>query len=352
MTDFTRRLLKWYARSGRHDLPWQRDVTPYRVWVSEIMLQQTQVNTVIPYFERFMQRYPDVVSLAQAGQDEVLHYWSGLGYYSRARNLHKTARIVAGDLNGYFPDNMEQLVKLPGIGRSTAAAILALSMGQPQAILDGNVKRVLCRYYAVREWPGATATLKHLWQLAEQHVSKTRPADYTQAIMDLGATLCTRTRPDCDQCPVQAGCLARRKGLQYELPHRKPDKAVPVRQTAFIMIRNDNGEILLQKRPPAGVWGGLWGFPECPVDTDISEWVARIYGFRVNSLRHEPGLRHTFSHFHLDIIPVSMKLASHQPQVRNDHDLYWFNPLGDNKPIGMAAPVSRLVSRHFQTEEV
>lgn len=349
MADFTRQLLRWYARHGRHDLPWQSDVTPYRVWVSEIMLQQTQVNTVIPYFKQFMQRFPDVTSLAQADLDEVLHLWSGLGYYSRARNLYKTACVIVEECNSSFPDTIDQLVKLPGIGRSTAAAILALSMDQPRAILDGNVKRVLCRYHAIREWPGATATLKQLWGLAEQYVSKTRPAEYTQAIMDLGATLCTRTRPDCGICPVHTGCQARRKGLQNEIPGRKPKNKIPVKQTAFIMIQNNSGEILLQKRPPAGIWGGLWGFPECPVDTDIPEWVQQNFGLKVNSPRHEPGLRHTFSHFHLDITPVRMRLESLQDQVRNGHDLYWFSPLGDNRPVGMAAPVRKLVSRHFQS---
>ena len=349
MTDFTRQLLKWYKRSGRHDLPWQQDITPYRVWVSEIMLQQTQVNTVIPYFERFIRHYPDVASLAGADMDEVLHLWSGLGYYSRARNLYKAAQIIKREFSGVFPDRLEQLIKLPGIGRSTAGAILALSMNQPQAILDGNVKRVLCRYYAVREWPGSTATQRHLWQLAEQHVSRTHPADYTQAIMDLGATLCTRSKPDCGTCPLQAGCLARREGLQNDLPSRKPANPVPIKQTTFIMIQNETGEILLQKRPPAGIWGGLWGFPECPVDTDIPAWLEQNFGFKVDSVRYEPGLRHTFSHFRLDITPVSMKLVSHPERVEDEPDLYWFRPTGDNRPIGMAAPTRTLVSRHFQT---
>jgi len=349
MTDFTRQLLTWYKRHGRHDLPWQRDVTPYRVWISEIMLQQTQVVTVMPYYERFMQCYPVVESLADADPDEVLHYWSGLGYYSRARNLHKTAQIIKEKFDGSFPGELEQLMQLPGIGRSTAAAILALSMNQPAAILDGNVKRVLSRYHAIREWPGDSSTLKQLWQLAEQHLSKKHPADYTQAIMDLGATVCSRSSPDCGKCPVRSGCLARQEGLQNALPRRKPDRKLPVKQTAFIMIQNDSGAILLQKRPPAGIWGGLWGFPECPADTDVSVWVEQQYGYTVGSIRYEQGLRHTFSHYRLDITPVAMKLVSQQDMARDDQNLYWFSPGGDNRRIGMAAPVRKLVTKHYST---
>lgn len=351
MTDFTRLVLNWYACSGRHDLPWQQDLSPYRVWVSEIMLQQTQVNTVIPYFRRFIERFSDLSGLASANIDEVLHLWSGLGYYSRARNLHKAARIITEELNGEVPDKIDQLINLPGIGRSTAGAILALSMNQAHPILDGNVKRVLCRYYAVKEWPGERQTEKRLWQLAEKHTSINQSADYTQAIMDLGATICTRTNPDCETCPLYSGCLARQMGLQNDMPGKKPKKVIPLRQTRFIMLENATGEVLLQKRPPTGIWGGLWGFPECPVDADISEWMINKFGYTVDSIRYEQGLRHTFTHFRLDIIPVRMKLITRQGQIQDEENLYWFKPVGDNRSIGMATPVRKLVTRHYASAE-
>jgi A/G-specific adenine glycosylase len=351
MTEFSRRLLEWHARAGRHGLPWQRNVTPYRVWISEIMLQQTQVNTVIPYFERFMDRFPDVASLADADLDAVLNLWSGLGYYSRARNLHRTARVIQRELKGGFPVSIDKWLELPGIGRSTAGAILALSMNQAHPVLDGNVQRVLCRYYAIRVWPGERATGQRLWRMAEKLVDRDRPAVYTQAIMDLGATLCTRVNPDCQACPVRSGCRARRLGLQRELPRRKPSKTLPVKRAAFVMVENAAGEILLQKRPPAGIWGGLWGFPECPLDADIARWLEENYGLRAASLRYTPRLRHTFSHFHLEITPVRVQLQSRRHLARDADDLYWFRPAGDNRLIGLAAPVRKLIARHLQPDE-
>jgi A/G-specific adenine glycosylase len=348
MTEFTRRLLKWYRHAGRHDLPWQKHVTPYRVWVSEIMLQQTQVSTVIPYYERFMREYPVLDKLAGADLDTVLHYWSGLGYYSRARNLHRAAQIVMRDHKGQVPGDMEQLLALPGIGRSTAGAILALSMNQVHPILDGNVRRVLCRYHAIREWPGEAATEQRLWRLAERHTSRDRPADYTQAIMDLGALLCTRSRPDCSNCPLRGACRAHRLGAQQELPRKRPRKQVPVRHTAFVMIETTAGELLLQKRPPTGIWGGLWGFPECPADTDIPAWLQSRFGLQVNAIRKEPCVRHTFTHFQLDITPVRMQLLSPPERIRDEPDLCWFRPIGDNKPLGMAAPVRKLMDTYYR----
>ncbi|OGT82923.1 MAG: A/G-specific adenine glycosylase [Gammaproteobacteria bacterium RIFCSPLOWO2_12_FULL_52_10] len=351
MADFSFRLLDWYAVSGRHDLPWQQHVTPYRVWVSEIMLQQTQVSTVIPYYERFMQRFPEISGLAEADLDAVLHIWSGLGYYSRARNLHRTAGIVMREFAGHFPDTIAQLLALPGIGRSTAGAILALSMNQAQPILDGNVKRVLCRYYAIQAWPGEPATTQELWRLAEQLVARDQPAAYTQAMMDLGAMLCTRTNPDCNACPLQSGCQARQLGLQQVLPVRKPRPSLPVKQAAFLIIAKATGEILLQRRPPAGVWGGLWGFPECSVETDISAWLHKEYGLLAASIRFAPSLRHTFTHFHLDITPVRVQLQAPQDRVRDTEDLYWYKLTGDNRLLGMATPVRELISRYNQANE-
>jgi len=351
MTEFARQLLDWHAVSGRHDLPWQQQVTPYRVWVSEIMLQQTQVHTVIPYYRRFLQRFPEISALAGADRDEVLHLWSGLGYYSRARNLHATAQIIQHEYHGRFPDDIDQLVKLPGIGRSTAGAILALSMDQTHPILDGNVRRVLCRYFAIQEWPGAPATTGRLWHIAEQLVPTDQPARYTQAIMDLGALLCTRTRPDCATCPLQSGCEARRSGQQEDLPRRKPKRTLPVKQTVFVMVASAGGELLLQRRPPVGIWGGLWGFPECPVDTDIAAWLNKEYGLQAVSVNYARPLRHTFTHFHLEITPVSVQLRSRRTRVR-DADWYWYNPAGDNKLLGMATPVIDLIANYDQTKRI
>ncbi|MEX2524035.1 MAG: A/G-specific adenine glycosylase [Gammaproteobacteria bacterium] len=339
---FTSELLRWYRQHGRHDLPWQRDVEPYRVWVSEIMLQQTQVQTVIPYYERFMTRFPHVRSLADAPLDDVLHLWTGLGYYARARNLHKAARIIRDEHNGCFPEDRAVLETLPGIGRSTAAAILALSHNRPHAILDGNVKRVLARYHAVPGWPGKKAVENRLWELARAYTPEREAAAYTQAIMDLGATVCTRTKPACEACPVAAGCEARRLGKQEAFPGRKPRNDKPVRHTCFAILEDSRGRILLQKRPPAGVWGGLWSFPECSPDDDVEAWIKQAFGSTVCGLRREDGLRHTFSHFHLDITPVRAVLAETPAAVRDQSDIRWVHP-ADELTIGTAAPVKKLI---------
>ena len=343
MSDFPKRILAWYDKSGRHNLPWQQQPTPYRVWISEVMLQQTQVSTVIPYFQRFMQRFPDVTTLAQADVDEVLHLWSGLGYYSRARNLHRAARVLAGEYRGVFPETLAQLQQLPGIGRSTAGAILSLSRDQAHPVLDGNIKRVLCRYYGILGWPGEGAVAKQLWRLAEQLLVTERPAAYTQAMMDLGATVCIRSKPLCHGCPVREDCVAHRQGLQQILPRKRSRKTLPVKQLQFIMIEGTNGEIMLQQRPPAGIWGGLWGFPECPLGQDVVAWVREHFGFCVNAVASEPVVKHTFTHFHLQITPVRMKLKSAPAGICDRDDLYWFKPGGDNKLLGMAAPVKKLV---------
>ena len=259
---FANRLLDWYEQHGRHDLPWQVRGDPYPVWVSEIMLQQTQVTTVIPYYDRFISQLPRLQDLADAQLDLVLHLWSGLGYYARARNMHKTAKIIADHHNGNFPEKIDELLALPGIGKSTAGAILAQSLGQRHPILDGNVKRVLTRYYCIDGWPGHRETEKRLWQLSDENTPSTNAAEYTQAIMDLGATVCKRSKPDCSICPLQNDCLALLSDEVNSYPRKRIKKELPVKTTTFLLLRNERGEIYLTQRPPAGSWGGLWCLPE------------------------------------------------------------------------------------------
>jgi len=335
------RLLAWFDAHGRKDLPWQAERTPYRVWVSEVMLQQTQVGTVIPYFERFVRRFPDLAALAGADPDEVLHLWSGLGYYSRARNLHRAAGIVARDHGGELPPDLDGLMRLPGIGRSTAGAILALSHGQRHPILDGNVRRVLARYHAVDGWPGQTDVAKQLWALAEKHTPHGRVADYTQAVMDLGAMVCTRARPGCDGCPLAQGCEARRLDTVADFPARRPARAQPVRHTTFIIVRDGSGRVLLEQRPPAGVWGGLWSFPECGEAEDPVGWCRQRLGLDAREVSRLDGLRHTFTHFHLDITPVLLSIDGAGERVRDNGQLRWHRD-GEAR-IGLPAPVARLL---------
>jgi A/G-specific adenine glycosylase len=312
--------------------------------VSEIMLQQTQVKTVIPYFQRFTASFPDIITLANAHEDEVLHHWSGLGYYARARNLHKTSKIISTDYKGVFPEQIEVLISLPGIGRSTAGAILSLSMNQRHPILDGNVKRVFTRYNGIIGWPGERKIEDKLWLLAEQFTPVKEVATYTQAIMDLGATLCTRSKPLCTACPVMKGCFAYENNQQLILPSRRKKKTLPIKQAIFTIIENKHGEVLLEKRPPAGIWGGLWSFPECPVDEDLSKWIKKHYGSTVSGLKEQKTLRHTFSHFHLDIRPVRARLNKGSIMVKDQGDIIWYNPEGKSK-LGMAAPVTRITSQ-------
>jgi A/G-specific adenine glycosylase len=272
--------------------------------VSEIMLQQTQVATVMPYYQRFMARFPDLQSLAGAGLDQVLQHWSGLGYYARARNLHEAARLVAGRYQGAFPESLDAVLTLPGIGRSTAGAILSLASGQRHPILDGNVKRVLARFHAVGGWPGQASVLNRLWALAEGYTPATGVAAYNQAIMDLGATLCTRGRPACGQCPLAADCAARAAGRQRDFPAARPRKDLPVRKTRLLLLSNEAGGILLEQRPPAGIWGGLWSLPEVAHGQPLDAWCREQMGLRVRVIEEWPCVQHTFSHFHLEITPV------------------------------------------------
>ncbi len=342
---FASRLLRWFDEHGRKDLPWQRDIDAYRVWVSEIMLQQTQVTTVIPYFERFMARFPTVVDLAAADIDEVLHLWSGLGYYARARNLHRAAQRVAEELNGQFPATPEALEALPGIGRSTAAAIAAIACGKRAAILDGNVKRVLARFHAVPGHPGQTQTLKALWAHAEAHTPEDRIAHYTQAIMDLGATVCTRVRPACTRCPLAGRCEARSRDATASFPERRPAKAKPERAARLFLIVDSAGACLLEQRPVDGLWGGLWTPPERPVDTQA---VSVCEEFSINetqiaAFHQAPPFRHTFTHFHLDIHPVYVRLDPGSPRAMDRPGVLWFAP-ATPQAVGLSAPAAKLLA--------
>ncbi len=350
--DFSKRVLQWFEQHGRHDLPWQHHTTPYRVWVSEIMLQQTQVKTVIPYFDRFMEAFPTVENLADADEDQVLHLWTGLGYYARARNLHKAAKYVCEELNGQFPEEVNELCELPGIGRSTAGAIVSISYGKRAAILDGNVKRVLARYRSVEGWPGKTAVHNQLWEIAEQYTPFERSADFTQAMMDLGATLCTRSSPLCDSCPLHSDCSARSNGQQLNFPGKKPRKETPVKSTRFLMLRDIEGNLWLEKRPSSGIWGGLWCFPEAS-DLDETRWCIDRTGHPPAQIEPWPIFRHTFSHYHLDIEPLLVQLDFLPEQVMEADRQLWYN-VRQPPQIGLAAPVVGLLQQlgsHNQAQE-
>lgn len=326
---FAKKILKFYQEYGRKDLPWQKNPTAYRVWVSEVMLQQTQVKTVIPYYQKFMQRFAKVTDLAEADIDEVLHHWQGLGYYSRARNLHKCARQVVDEYKGKFPDNLEDMQSLPGIGRSTAGAILSLAKGQPTPILDGNVKRVLARVFLVDGWYGKSAVAKELWQLTEEYTPKKSTAQFNQAMMDLGASFCSRSKPQCEKCPLNSHCLAFIHGKTAEYPHKKPKKEIPIRQTTLNLSVNKHNQILLEKRPPAGIWGGLWTLPEIAKENQMDELIDEF--------------RHTFTHFHLEI-----KVATSKPQrrIEENSDFQWHN-IEQLPELAFPTPIRKFLFNYF-----
>ena len=336
---FAARVLEWHAVHGRKNLPWQV-ADPYCVWVSEIMLQQTQVQTVIPYYDRFLQSFPDVVALADAPIDAVLDHWSGLGYYARARNLHKTAQIVRDEHGGSFPADFDEVVALPGIGRSTAGAILSLALSQRHPILDGNVKRVLARHEAIAGWPGKTAVANELWEVAERRTPHRNVASYTQAMMDLGATLCTRSRPRCGECPVNEDCRARLEDTIDLFPGRKPKKERPLRSTTMVLAVHD-GSVYLERRPPAGIWGGLWSLPELAND-DVGRWCQETLDVPGNGAEAWNTLRHSFSHYDLDIRPVVVRIAASSRRVADGEGVTWHR-LDQSPPGGIAAPVRKLI---------
>ncbi len=339
---FSDRLLAWHARFGRHDLPWQSARTAYRVWLSEVMLQQTQVATVIPYYERFVARFPDCATLARAPLDEVLHLWSGLGYYARARNLHRAAQVIVAQHAGEFPRTLEDALALPGIGRSTAAAILALSAGQRHAILDGNVKRVLTRHFAISGWPDAPHVQKQLWALADELTPAVETATYTQAIMDLGATVCTRATPRCAHCPLSTSCAAHAAATVDQYPSPKPKRQLPERHTRFLMLQDATGAWLLQRRPPSGIWGGLWSFPELVEHQRAEEWCA-THALEVADTFHSLApLTHTFTHFRLTIAPHRARVSMRNDMLMDSANWLWYNNAAPAR-VGLATPVRTLL---------
>jgi A/G-specific adenine glycosylase len=345
--DFSSRLLAWFDLHGRKALPWQQRITPYRVWVSEIMLQQTQVNTVISYYQRFMRRFPSLRQLAEAQIDEVLHHWSGLGYYARGRNLHKTAQIILSLHGGRFPRTLETLLTMPGIGRSTAGAILSIACQTPTPILDGNVKRVLARAHAISGWPDAPKVQKILWPLAEAYTPQERAADYTQAMMDLGATVCTRTKPKCLECPLKQDCLAKGRNEIAFFPGKKEKKVLPEKQSYFAIIRRPDGAFLLEKRPSEGIWGGLWSFPEFSIEDQsfIKAMRERFPAWKFKGKRQAlDSFTHTFSHFHLTMFPTIITLDTPIKSKKTNHR--WIRSESDLS-LGLPAPIATIIRKHL-----
>ena len=336
---FASRLINWHEAHGRKNLPWQRDITPYRVWLSEIMLQQTQVATVIPYFERFLNRFPDVEKLSTSDLNSVLGLWSGLGYYARARNIHKTAKIVVAEFGSEFPNSLDLLMQLPGIGRSTAGAILSISMNIPAPILDGNVKRVLTRFHTIKGYPEKSGIKKRLWGIAESHTPDKKFQKYTQAIMDLGATLCSRNTPSCEACPINSKCGAFKEDIITNYPGKKPKKLKPTRSARFFIVHDNNGRILIEQRKGEGVWRGLWGSIQRSTETTSKEILSELEINPDDILSLDIGkiFRHTFSHYHLDIEPIFVTLKQQHLSIENK-SMIWIalQNLIDKQELGIS----------------
>ena len=341
MADFAGRVATWQERHGRHTLPWQRTRDAYRIWLSEVMLQQTQVATVLPYYERFLARFPDLASLARAPLDEVLGLWSGLGYYSRARNLHRAAQAIAGQHGGSFPRDFEAVMALPGIGRSTAAAICVFAYGARHAILDGNVKRLFARCFGIGGNPGDAGTLAQLWATAEAVLPGTQVEAYTQGLMDLGAAVCTRGAPRCGDCPVSGDCVALATGRISELPAPRRRKPLPQRRTAMVVLVHA-GEVMLEKRVASGIWGGLWSLPELEPGADIVAACARRYGAEIGAPEPMPAFAHTFTHFRLDIEPHKVAVSRILPHA-SAPGIVWL-PLDEAIGAAIPAPVRRILA--------
>ena len=333
-------LVDWQRRHGRKGLPWQGTRDPYRVWLSEVMLQQTQVSAVVPYYERFLKSFPTVESLARADESDVLQLWSGLGYYARGRNLHLAARKIALDLNGRFPDTPEKIAELPGVGRSTAAAIAAFAFGRRAAILDGNVKRVLARHAGIKGFPGDKKVEAKLWTLADSLLPKKNIETYTQALMDLGATLCTKTKPRCGECPVKRSCVALKKGLTEKLPSPRPKKTIPSKTTTWLVLRHA-GQVLLERRPSPGIWGGLWSFPEINGE-DPASYCRTKLGCYVESVKRLDDVEHGFTHYHLTIRPL---LCDVRPNLQVEAPGRLWIDIEDAASAATPAPVRKLLQK-------
>jgi A/G-specific adenine glycosylase len=344
VTEFQNKIINWYHENGRKNLPWQVKNDPYQTWLSEIMLQQTQVNTVIPYFLRFINTYPRISDLAQAELDDVLHLWTGLGYYARARNLWRTAQIIHQQLQDQFPNNLADLMALPGIGRSTAGAILALAFNQQAAILDGNVKRVLTRLHGIESSINEKNTLQKLWQIAEQYTPTVASAEYTQAMMDIGATICTRSQPHCQNCPLLDNCIAFNDDKTNSIPKTKSSKKLLTKSSKMLILRNHQGEIYLQKRPPSGIWGGLWCLPELTSDTNVEHWCQTELGLHITQQQLLTEFRHTFSHFHLLIQPIQATVSKVNHTIHETQSSIWFSPINPPR-IGLASPIKKLLAK-------
>jgi len=341
MSDFATNLIRWQRQHGRHGLPWQ-GADAYRVWLSEIMLQQTQVATVIPYYQRFVTNFPDVAALAAASEDEVLANWSGLGYYSRARNLHRAAQLVMQQHGGKFPCHFDDILALPGVGRSTASAICALAFHERRAILDGNVKRVLARYCAIEGYTGKKEVEMQLWQQAEALLPQRDVATYTQGLMDLGAAICTRTKPNCDACPIQENCAAYRAGRVAQLPTPRSQKTLPEKYSTFLLLLHGS-DILLEKRPGSGIWGGLWCPPQMEDRENVAAYCLRHFGMDATRAVALPGFMHTFSHFKLHITPLVVQVA-HKPMQAQEPGRVWLD-VSDALCAAIPSPVRKLLEK-------
>jgi A/G-specific adenine glycosylase len=339
---FAGAILAWFDRHGRKGLPWQTNRTPYRVWISEIMLQQTQVSTVIPYYERFLERFPTVQALANASLDEVLHLWTGLGYYARARNLHRAANVLVAQHGGEFPDDLEAVQALPGVGRSTAGAILALARGQRHPILDGNVKRVLARHFGVEGFPGEHAVAQRLWELADRCTPAERVADYTQAMMDLGATVCVRSRPACERCPIAESCNARRTSRQAVLPTPRPKRTRPARAALALLLQREDGAVYLERRPAQGLWGGLWSLPQFEDEAAAQCWLQDRGIEPLPERTTLPPYHHAFTHFDLVLTPVVLRV-SQAAQIGDDPQHCWYDPTAPQR-VGLSKPTVDLIA--------
>ena len=336
---FSSRVVRWQSAHGRNDLPWQGTRDPYRVWLSEVMLQQTQVATVIPYYARFLERFPSVASLAAATEDEVLALWSGLGYYARGRNLLRAAR-QAIERHGEFPSRFEDLVELPGVGRSTAGAIAAIAAGERRAILDGNVRRLLARHAGIAGDPSSTAVLGRLWEVAEERTPLREVGAYTQGVMDLGAQVCTPRNPACPACPVAGDCVARLEDRVAELPGKRARRA-PGRKQVQMLVVLSRGEVLLQKRPSTGIWGGLWSLPEVAAGTEPLAALRRSMGLAASSSEPLPRFEHAFTHFTLEVTPWLVR-AARQTSIAAEHGATWL-PLTELAGAALPSPVRKLL---------